>query len=160
MKYRYLALIGILPLLWSCAAPSASTGSSAGAQMGAHGRREFKIVRLKPGQVASDMLDHAMALVVTADSKIEGGKQVITLSASSHLDGPDGRLEAVKNIGIHMTQPADFKTPPNPSPSAETHATQSVAAAGGKYKTVVAEAFMSSDKFLDTRVTVTVPGDQ
>jgi len=37
--------------------------------------------------------------------------------------------------------------------------TNSVSAANGKYKTVVADATMTSPKFDDAKVSVTVPGD-
>jgi hypothetical protein len=158
-----LHTIGALVLvlaLGSCAAPSGGSSGSGSTQLGPHSGRNFKIIRLKPGQVASDMLDHAMAIVLTVEQKMEGGKQVITMSASSRLDGPDGRLEPVARIGIRMSEPMKYQTDPNPKPAAEAHSTQSVTASGGKYKTVTAEAFMTSDKFQDTSVTVTIPGDK
>ncbi|MBA3881479.1 MAG: hypothetical protein H0X73_01945 [Chthoniobacterales bacterium] len=58
---------------------------------GAHSGKKFTITRMRAGQVASDMLTHPMALLVTADSTMQGGKQGINVSVSSHLDGPDGR---------------------------------------------------------------------
>ena len=153
-----LALTAIAYSLASCAAPNATPPV---ADMGPHGKRAFQIVRMKHGELASDMQDHAMALLLEVSSKMEGGKQVITANASAHLDGPDGRTEPVDNIGVHLIQPLDFKTPPpKDKKTAGATTTQSVAAPDGKYKTVVAEAMMSSSKFPDVKVNVTVPGDK
>lgn len=127
---------------------------------GAHAGRKFTLTRMKSGSFASDMLSHPIVLLVSAESTMQGGKQVITVSASSHLDGPDGPLEPVKKIGFRVTQPMVSQSKPNDKPVAEVKSSLSVPAAGGKYKTVVVEAFMSDDKFADTKATVTVPGDQ
>lgn len=48
-------------------------------QIGQHGGRNFALTRMKPGQLASDQLSHPIVLVVTAESKMEGGKQVINV---------------------------------------------------------------------------------
>ncbi len=172
MKYSLpsAALAVIALSLGSCAGPSALTAGGPGSdgltmaalskQIGQHGARNFTLTRMKPGQLGSDQLSHPIVLVVTAESKMEGGKQVINVSASSHLDGPEGALEAVGKIGFRMTQPVNYQSKPNPTPTAEVHGSQSVAAAGGKYKTVVVEAFISDEKLPDTKATVTVPGDK
>jgi len=138
----------------------APVSKQAAPQTGAHAGRKFTLTRMKPGSFASDMLSHPIVLVVSAESTMQGGKQMITVSASSHLDGPDGPLEPVKKIGFRVTQPMASQSQPNPKPVAEVKSSLSVPAAGGKYKTVVVEAFMSDDNFADTKATVTVPGDQ
>jgi hypothetical protein len=157
----YSTALAVIALsLASCAAPGGAASTGASKQLGPHAAQNFTIVHMKPAQVASDLQLHSMCLVVKAESSMQGGKQVINLSASSHLDGPDGALEAIEKIGFHMTQPMDFSSKPNDKPTAGVTGSQSVPAAGGKYKTVVVDAVMSGEKIPDAKVTLTVPGDQ
>jgi hypothetical protein len=98
-----------------------------------------------------------MALLLRVSSQMENGKQVITATATSHLDGPNGSPERVANLTVHVTQPIDFHGEQKDGIRAEV--INSVPAANGKYKTVVADATMTSPKFDDAKVSVTVPGD-
>ncbi len=66
----------------------------------------------------------------------------------------------VEKIGYKITQPTATQSQPNTKPVAQVQGSQSIPAAGGKFKTVVVEAFMSGDKINDTKAIVTVPGDQ
>ncbi|CAN5612746.1 hypothetical protein BH18VER1_BH18VER1_21730 [soil metagenome] len=137
-----------------------TTGKTASGQQGAHSGTKFSMTRMRPNQVASDMLDHTVALVVMAESTMKGGQQTISVTASCHLDGPNGRLEAVDKIGYRITQPTKAQSKPNPKPTAQIQGSHSIPAAGGKYKTIVVEAFLTDSKVADTKVTLTVPGDQ
>ncbi|MBA3272838.1 MAG: hypothetical protein H0T11_03070 [Chthoniobacterales bacterium] len=139
-------------------AAKGSTTTAAPGQ-GAHSGTKFSITRFRPGQLASDMLDHSVALVVTADSSMQGGKQVVNVSVSCHLDGPNGRLEAIDKIGYRITQPVSAQSKPNPKATAQVQGSHTIPGGGG-YKTVVVEAFLSDSKVADTKVTLTVPGDK
>jgi hypothetical protein len=142
--------------LASCAT-TGSTSSDAGAPAGPHSAQKIAIVRMKPGAVASDSLEHSLCLALKVDSKMDNGRQVITASASSHLDGPAGKPEKVKTLGVHVTQPLDMHSEGKDGIQAQV--SNSIPAAGGKYKAVTAEAFMTSPDIADQKITLIVPGD-
>jgi hypothetical protein len=141
----------------SCAAPNSASTSAAATQLGPHSGQKVALVRFRHGEVASDSHDHPMALLLRVSSQMENGKQVITATATSHLDGPNGSPERVANLTVHVTQPTDFHSEQKDGIRAEV--INSVPATNGKYKTVVADATMTSPKFDDAKVSVTVPGD-
>ncbi len=100
----------------------APVSKQAAPQAGAHAGRKFTLTRMKPGSFASDSLSHPIVLLVSAESTLQGGKQVINVSVSSRLDGPDGPLESVKKIGFCVTQPMVSQSQANPKPVARSRA--------------------------------------
>jgi hypothetical protein len=144
--------------LGSCATSNQAGGGGGETALGPHSAQKVAMGRFRAGEVASDMRDHAVALVLRVDCTMEGGKQVIKANATHHLDGPNGPAEAVDNISVRVTQPAEAHAEGHKVAGATS--TSSVPVPNGKYKTVVAEAMLSSSKVPDLKVSVTVPGDQ
>ncbi|MBA3881480.1 MAG: hypothetical protein H0X73_01950 [Chthoniobacterales bacterium] len=57
----------------------------------------------------------------------------------------------MEKIGYRITQSTATQSQPNAKPIAQVQGSQTIPAAGGKFKTVVVEAFMSGDKINDTK---------
>jgi hypothetical protein len=142
--------------LTSCAT-STQTGSALGTQLGPHGMQKMAIIRMHPGERAGDSREHMIVLVLRVDSTLEKGEQAATATATVHVDGPNGGAEKVQHLTVHIMQPADAKGEEHDKYGKSITAT--FPAPNGKYKAVMAEAMMTSPKFDDTKVTVTVPGD-
>ena len=143
--------------LTSCATSNQAGGGGASTQLGPHAAQKLAVVHMKPGQVGSDSHEHLVVLVLRVDSTMEKGEQVINAMASIHLDGPSGASEKAQELKIHIMQPTDAHTEEHDSIGKGF--TVRVPAPNGKYKAVVAEATMSSLKFENASVTVSVPGD-
>jgi hypothetical protein len=148
--------------LASCAAPGGG-GGAAGAetQLGPHSAQKFVLLTHTGARVLNENdpnFARTLALVVTVEQKIVGGEQEITASAAAHKDGPTGNLIGVDGLRVHVTQPVDFGT--TPRKTGEARISKSIPAAGGKFKTVIAEATISSTDYTNGVVSVTVPGDQ
>ena len=99
-----------------------------------------------------------LALVVRVEQQMVSGQQEITASAEAHRDGPTGALVSIDGLRVHVLKPVDFGTQPRKTGGAKI--TQTVAAPGGKYKTVVAEASITSPDYTNAVASVTVPGDE
>jgi hypothetical protein len=63
----------------------------------------------------------------------------------------------VDGLQVRLTEPVQAST--TPAKTGEARLTQNVPAAGGKFKTVTAEAILKSPDYQTGNVSVTVPGD-
>lgn len=164
MKYLphfLLATVTALSLA-SCAAPGGG-GATAGAsnQLGPHSAQSFTMVTHTGARVLNENdpnYARTVALVVTVEQQMVDGQQEISARAAAHKDGPQGSLITVDGLRVHVTQPVDFGTEPHET--GEARITKSIPAAGGKFKTVVAEAVLNAPNYTNGVATVTVPGDQ
>jgi hypothetical protein len=165
MKYLphfLLATVTALSLA-SCAAPGGAGGAVAGAatQLGPHSAQSFVMVTHTGARTLNENDPNyvrALALVVTVEQQMVGGSQEINARAAAHKDGPNGSLITVDGLRVHVTQPVDFGTEPHQT--GEARITKTIPSAGGKFKTVVAEAVLDSPDYTSGVATVTVPGDQ
>jgi hypothetical protein len=164
MKYLPHLLLSATAVfsLASCAMPPTGGTAARETQLGPHSAQKFALVTRRGGARAVETSDpHAtqtLALVLTVEQKMNGNEQEITARAGAHRNGPKGELEAVDGLRVHVLQPTDFGT--EPRKTGEARVTQSVSASGGKYKTVVAEATLQSPDWMDSTVSLTIPGDQ
>ena len=151
-------------ILGSCAETGGSGGSTAGAatQLGPHGAQKFVLVQHTGARQLNENdpnFARTIALVVTVEQQMVGGKQEITARASAHKDGPHGALISVDGLRVRVLEPLQFTSEKAPK-TGEVHATNTIAAPGGKFKTVTAEASLNSPDYSAGVVSVTVPGDQ
>lgn len=125
----------------------------------AGGRAEEKSVpaKMRRGKIANARTA-AKLLVLRVETRMEGGKQKFTATASVHTGAPTGEPATVDRLLVRITQPANASGSTSKASKAAT--TGSVDAAGGKFKTVVADALMLTEGLEDTKVAVTVPGDR
>ena len=164
MKYLPHFLLATLTALSlaSCAAPGGSGGTSGAAtELGPHSAQKFVLVNHTGARTLNEgdpNYARTLALVVRVEQKMVGGQQEITASASAHKDGPNGSLISLDGLRVHVTQPVDFAT--EPRKTGEARISKSIPAAGGKFKTVTAEATFSSTDYSNGVASVTVPGDQ
>jgi hypothetical protein len=166
MKYLPHFLLAIVTALSlsSCAAPGGAGGAgAAGAatQLGPHSAQSFTLVTHTGARTLNENdpnYAHTVALVVTVEQQMVGGQQEISARAAAHKDGPNGTLITVDGLRVHVTQPVDFGTEPHKT--GEARIKKSIPAAGGKFRTVVAEAILNSPDYTNGVATVTVPGDQ
>jgi hypothetical protein len=100
----------------------------------------------------------AKFLVVRIETRMEGGKQKFTATASVHTGTQAGAPAAVDHIWVRITQPT--KSSNTGTSASKATATGSVDAADGKFRTVVADAVILTKSLEDTKVAVTVPGDR
>lgn len=162
MKYLpHFFLAAVLALSFSsCAAPSG--GSSGGqSELGPHSAQKFVLVTHTGARQLNENdpnFVRTVALVVTVEQKLVGGEQEITATAAARKDGPGGALFNIDGLRVHVTQPVDFGT--EPRKTGQARISKSIPAAGGKFKTVTAEATINSTDYTDGVVSVTVPGDQ
>src|SRR2546423_8966325 len=165
MKYlpRLLLSAAAVFSLVSCAAPSGGGGGVVGAetQLGPHSAQRFVLLtHIGARELNENDPNYArtVALVVKVEQQMVGGKQEITASAAAHKDGPTGPLISVEGLRVHVVQPVDFAT--QPRKTGEAHITQSISAAGGKFRTVSAEATVTSPDYTNAAASVTIPGEQ
>ncbi len=147
--------------LASCAAPGGGSAGGPQTQLGPHGAEKFVLINRTGARTLNETdpnYTRTVALVVRVEQKMVGGEQQITATASAHKDGPTGPLLGVEGLRVHVTQPVDFGT--DPRMTGEARITQSIAAPGGKFKTVTAEATVNSPDFTNGVASVTIPGDQ
>jgi hypothetical protein len=142
---------------------SASTALAGGqTSLGPHSAQNFTLVRHVGGireAAGSDVNSpQTLAIVLTVEQKMVGKEVEITARVGAHKDGPTGPLVGVDNLSVHVSQPADFGT--KPAKTGEVHIVKTVPSAGGKYKTVVAEARLNSPQYSDALVTLTIPGEK
>lgn len=100
----------------------------------------------------------AKFLVLRIETRMEGGKQKFTATASVHTGGQTGAPAAVDHLWVRITQPT--KSSNIGTSTSRANATGSVDASDGKFKTVVADAVILTKGLEDTKVAVTVPGDR
>lgn len=124
---------------------------------GARAEEKSVPARIRRGKIANAKTI-AKFLVLRVETRMEGGKQKFTATASIHTGGPTGESAAVDRLLVRVTQPANASG--STSRANKATATGSVDAAGGKFKTVVADALMLTEGLEDTKVAVTVPGDR
>ena len=164
MKYlpQFVLSAAAVFSLSSCAAPGGGGTAGSETQLGPHSAQKFTLVTRSGGARATATLDptatRTIALVLTVEQKMNGNQQEITARAGAHQNGPNGELETVDGLRVHVLQPTDFGT--EPRKTGEARITQNVSASGGKYKTVVAEAILKSPEWVDSTVSLTIPGDQ
>ncbi len=165
MKYLPQFLLATVTAfsLASCAAPGGGGGGTAGSetQLGPHSAQKFVLlthVGARPLNENDPNYARIVALVVKVDQKMVGAQQEITASASVHRDGPNGSLFGIEGLRVHVIQPTDFGT--QPRKTAEARITQTTAAPGGKFKTVVAEATVNSSEYTTGTAALTIPGDK
>ena len=122
-------------------------------------RAEEKSVpaKMRRGKIANARTA-AKFLVLRVETGIEGGKQKFTATASVHTGSPTGEAATVDRLLVRITQPASASG--STSRASKATAIGSADAAGGKFKTVVADALMITEGLEDTKVAVTVPGDR
>jgi hypothetical protein len=162
MKYTFLLAIASSLALASCAETGGGGGGTAGAstQLGPHSAQKFVMVtHLGARTLNENDPNYArnLALVVTIEQQMAGGQQEIIARAGAHKDGPHGALITVDGLQVRLTEPVQAST--TPSKTGEARLTQNVPAAGGKFKTVTAEAILKSPDYQTGNVSVTVPGD-
>ncbi len=164
MKYLphfLLATVTALSLA-SCAAPGgAAGGPSAETKLGPHSAQSFVMLTHTGARTLNENdpnFVRNLALVVKVEQQMVNGQQEIKASAGAHRDGPTGPLISTEGLRVHVLQPTDFGTEPRKTGGATI--TQTVAAPGGKYRTVVAEATINSPDYTNGVASVTVPGDQ
>lgn len=163
MKYLpHLLLATVTSLsLASCAAPGGAAAGGTETQLGPHSAQKFVLITHTGARQLNENdpnFARTVALVVTVEQKMAGGQQEITARASAHKDGPNGALIGLDGLRIHVTQPVDFGTEPHNT--GEARITKSIPAPGGKFKTVTAEATVSSTEYTSGVASVTIPGDQ
>jgi hypothetical protein len=164
MKYHphFLLAAAAAFLTSSCAAPGGGGTASSGMQLGPHSAQKFALATRIGGAHQIEAPDpntpQTLALVVTVEQKMNGNEQEIIARAAAHKDGPNGALVSVDGLRVHVLQPTDFGTEPHKT--GEARITKTISAPGGKYKTVVAEASIHSPSYIDTVVSLTIPGDQ
>lgn len=164
MKYLPNLLVAtvIALSLASCAAPGGGGGgASSGTQLGPHSAQKFVLVNHTGARTLNENdpnYARTIALVVKVEQQMVGGQQEINATAETHKDGPTGSLISIAGLRVHVTQPVDFGT--DPRKTAGAHISKSIPAAGGKFKTVTAEASINSNDYANGVVSVTVPGDQ
>ena len=161
MKYTFLLAIATALSLASCAAPSGGGASSATTELGPHSGEKFILLTHTGARTLNETdpkFVRTLALVVRVEQKMVDGQQEITATASAHKDGPTGALVGTEGLRVHVTQPADFGT--DPRKTGQARITQSIPAAGGKFKTVTAEATIASPDYTSGVATITIPGDQ
>lgn len=147
--------------LGSCAAPGGGGAATAETPLGPHSAQKFVLVSHIGARTLNENdpnFARNLALVVKVEQQIVNGQQEITASASAHKDGPNGSLITVEGLRVHVTQPVDFGTEPHKTAGAKI--SKSIPSTGGKYKTVTAEATMTSTDYTSGAASVTVPGDQ
>ncbi len=122
-------------------------------------RAEEKSVpaRIRRGKIANAKTI-AKFLVLRVETRMEGGKQKFTAIASVHTGSPTGEAATVDRLLVRITQPANASG--STSKASKATATGSADGAGGKFKTVVADALMLTEGLEDTKIAVTVPGDR
>ena len=162
LPYFLLATATLLSL-GSCAAPGGAGGGGATSekQLGPHSAEKFVLVNHTGARTLNENdpnYARTIALVVKVEQQMVSGQQEITATAETHKDGPTGSLISIDGLRVHVTQPVDFGT--NPRKTAGAHISKSIPAAGGKFKTVTAEASINSSDYANGVVSVTVPGDQ
>jgi hypothetical protein len=164
MKYLphlFLATATALSLA-SCAAPGGGGGEpTSEKQLGPHSAEKFVVINHTGARTLNENdpnYARTIALVVKVEQQMVSGRQEITATAETHKDGPTGSLIGIDGLRVHVTQPVDFGT--DPRKTAGAHISKSIPAAGGKFKTVTAEASINSSDYANGVVSVTVPGDQ
>lgn len=162
---KYLPHFFLATLVASSFSSSTALGGGvAGAQtqLGPHSAQKFVLIRHIGGIRQAEGTDpnspQTLAIVLTVEQKTNGKEIEITAKAGAHKDGPTGPLVGVDNLSVHVSQPADFGT--KPTKTGEARITHAVSSAAGKYKTVVAEARLNSPAYMDTVVSLTIPGDK
>jgi hypothetical protein len=163
MKYLPQLLVSAAAVfsLASCAMPPTGGTAARETQLGPHSAQKFALVTRTGARVLNENDPNyvrTLALLVKVEQKMVGGEQEITASAAAHKDGPTGALFGVEGLRVHVIQPVDFGT--EPRKIGEARITQTVSAPGGKYKTVIAEGTINSPEWSDTKVSLTIPGDQ
>lgn len=160
MKYLPHILLSTAAVfsLASCATPSGGTAAGGETQLGAHSAQKFALATHTGPRDPDPKTIRTIALVLTVEQKMTGGEQEISARAGAHRDGPTGALIDVDGLRVHVLQPSDFGT--EPRKTGEARLTKTIPAAGGKYKTVVAEAMINSPDYTDVKVSLTIPGDQ
>ena len=98
-----------------------------------------------------------IAIVLTVEQKMTGNQQEITAKVAAHRSGPGGPLVSIEGMRVHVTQPGDFGT--QPQKTGEARISKTFSAPGGKYKTVVAEGSISSPRYEDAHISLTIPGN-
>jgi len=143
---------------------SASAALGGGQTMiGPHSAQNFQIVKHLGGIRETAGTDErtkppTIAVVLTVEQRMVGKEVEITAKVGAHKGGPKGELFGVDNLSVHVSQPVDFAT--KPATTGEARIVKTIPSAGGKFKTVVAEARMNSPKYQDALVTLTIPGDK
>jgi hypothetical protein len=145
-----LALCQILSAAEKTAPPNAKAG-------GVRAEEKSVPVRIRRGKIANAKTT-AKFLVLRVETRMEAGKQKFTATASVHLGAPTGEAATVDRLLVRITQPASVSG--STSRASKAVASGSADGAGGKFKTVVADALMLTEGFEDTKVAVTVPGDR
>ena len=147
--------------LASCAAPGGGGATGAETQLGPHSAQKLILVTHTGARTLNENDPNyvrTLALVVKVEQRMVGGQQEITATAEAHKDGPTGPLVGVDGLRVHVTQPVEFGTEPRKAGAA--HITKSIPAAGGKFKTVTAEATINSPDYTSSVASITIPGDQ
>jgi hypothetical protein len=155
MKHFLLALVSLA----LCQTLSAAEKTAAPMTKAAGVRAEEKsmVAKLRRGKIAHAKTV-ATFLVLRVETRMEGGKQKFTATASTHTGAPTGAPATVDRIQVRITQPAAASGSTSKATKAATSG--SVDGSGGKFKTVVADALMLTEGLEDTKLAVTVPGDR
>ena len=161
---NFLLAVAIALSLGSCAAPNGGGGGggvAAESQLGPHSARKFTIAPRRSRTIDPNAIV-SMCLVLTVEQSMVGNQQEITARASAHKDGPTGAVQSAQGVQVRITEPgpALASKPRTTEEAGDVTATKAVAATGGKFRTVTAEATMSKADFADAHVTLTIPGDQ
>jgi hypothetical protein len=163
MKYlRYCFLAAVVAFSLFSYAVLDSRAREVEKQLGPHKWEKFALATQLGGGRAGASEDpnrpRTVAIVLVVDQTMKGKEQEITATASAHRGGPTGSLVNIDGLRVRVTQPASFGTEPRRTGQASI--TNTVPAANGKYKTVVAEASIDSPYYTSTVITLTVPGDK
>lgn len=147
MKYlRYCFLAAVVAFSLFSYAVLDSRAREVEKQLGPHNWEKFALASQVGGPRAGAAEDpnhpRTVAIVLTIEQTMKGKEQEITAKASAHRGGPTGTLINIDGLRVHVTQPGDFGT--KPQKTGQASITNTVPAANGKYKTVVAEASIAS----------------
>ena len=166
MKYLPHFLLATLTALSlaSCAAPGGAGGGGGGAtaeaQLGPHSAQKFEMVRRTGARSLDPNVIETMALVLTVEQTMNGNQQEITAKASARKNGPKGAVQSAKGVQVRIISPAPAITSEPHGEPGVVNVTKTLAAPGGKYQTVTAEATMANPEYSNAHVTLTVPGDR
>jgi hypothetical protein len=157
---KYLAIVSLLfaGLICQTSAASEKAVSSKGKQ-GAAPRVQEKAVtaRTRRGLMQGHKPE-PITLLLRVETRMENGKQMIVAKATTHVNGATGPLRTVDSLEVRISAPTVMRRDGGRTNTASTAA--SIPAPDGKFKSVTADAGIMTVGMEDTRVTVTVPGDQ
>jgi len=157
MKYLGILLALVCFLFCQISSGAEKPAPASSKASGVRAEEKSVVAKLRRGKIAHAKTT-ATFLVLRVETRMDGGKQKFTATASAHTGAPTGELATVDRILVRITQPSNASGSTSRAGKAST--TGSADSAGGKFKGVVADALMMTEGLEDTKVAVTVPGDR